>query len=178
MSKKVAFLVASEGIEQIELTGPWDAVVQSGATAHLVSPKAGQVQAFTGYDRSDKFDVDLTVADVNVNEYVGLVLPGGVGNPDELRLDEGAVKLVRSFLEAGKPVAAICHAAWVLAEAGVIKNRKLTSWKSVRTDLVNAGAEWIDTEVVVDTNGPGVLITSRDPNDLPAFNKAIVSNIQ
>lgn len=177
MAKKVAFMVAAEGIEQIELTSPWQAVKESGAEPELVSSKSGQVQAYHAYDRGDRFKVDRVLAEVSADNYAGLVLPGGVGNPDELRLNTDALKLVRAMLDAGKPVAAICHAGWVLAEADVVAGRRVTSWRSVRTDLVNAGADWVSQDVVVDRNGPGILITSRDPNDLKSFNSAIVANI-
>ncbi len=170
---KVAFLVASEGIEQVELTEPWKAVEQAGSEPVLVSPERGSVQAFNHLDKGDSFDVDVTVADASVDDFDVLVLPGGVANPDALRTDPEAVGFVRSFVEAGKPVAAICHAPWTLVEAGVLRGRRLTSWPSLQTDLRNAGAEWVDEELVVDSNGPGPLVTSRNPDDLPAFTKAL-----
>ena len=168
--RKVAFLVAAEGIEQVELTEPWQAVEKAGGEPVLVSPETGKVQAFDHLDKADTFDVDVAVADARVDDYAGLVLPGGVANPDALRLDADAVGFVKAFFEAGKPVAAICHAPWVLAEADVVSGRRLTSWPSLQTDLRNAGAEWVDEEVVVDDN----LVTSRKPDDLPAFNQKMV----
>ena len=171
MSKKVAFLVASEGIEQVELTEPWKAVTDAGHEAVLVSPESGTVQMFNHLDKADTKDVDVTVSDASVDDYDALLLPGGVGNPDNLRMDENAVAFVRGFFDAGKPVAAICHAPWTLAEADVVRDRRLTSWPSLKTDLRNAGATWVDEELVVDGN----LITSRNPDDLPAFCDALVS---
>ncbi|HEX4977934.1 MAG TPA: type 1 glutamine amidotransferase domain-containing protein [Nocardioides sp.] len=168
--RTVAFLVAGEGIEQIELTEPWKAVEDAGAAPRLVSPGTGSVQAFHHLDRGDTFAVDLTVADASVDAFDALVLPGGVANPDALRTDPAAVALVREFVDAGKPVAAICHAAWSLVEADRVRGRRLTSWPSLQTDIRNAGGTWVDEEVVVDQN----LITSRNPDDLPAFTKALV----
>lgn len=177
MPVKVAFLMANEGIEQVELTAPWQAVQQAGAEPVLVAPEAGTVQAFEHLDRADSFDVDLTVAQARVQDFVALVLPGGVANPDALRTDAAAVALVRSFVEAGRPVAAICHAPWTLVEADVVRGRRLTSWPSLRTDLTNAGAQWVDEEVVVCTAGPGPLVTSRNPEDLPAFTRELVDRL-
>ncbi len=171
---KVAFLVASEGIEQVELTQPWQAVEHAGSQPVLVSPQSGSVQAFNHLDKADTFDVDVTVADAQVDDFDVLVLPGGVANPDALRTDADAVAWVRSFVESGRPVAAICHAPWTLAEAGVLRGRRLTSWPSLQTDLRNAGADWVDEELVVDASGPGPLVTSRKPDDLPAFSRALV----
>jgi len=168
--RTVAFLVASEGIEQVELTGPWQAVEQAGGTPRLLSPEAGSVQAFNHLDKADTFEVDQTVADADPSSYDALVLPGGVANPDALRTDKGAVDFIRAFVESGKPVAAICHAPWVLAEADVVRGRRMTSWPSLQTDLRNAGATWVDEELVVDGN----LVTSRKPDDLDAFGAAIV----
>ena len=168
--KTVAFLVAGEGIEQVELTEPWSAVEEAGGTPRLLSLEAGKVQAFHHLDKADTFAVDAVVGDADPSSYDGLVLPGGVANPDALRTDEDAVAFVREFVESGRPVAAICHAPWTLAEADVVRGRRLTSWPSLRTDLSNAGAEWVDEEVVVDGN----LVTSRKPDDLPAFNDALV----
>ena len=172
--KTVAFLVAAEGIEQVELTSPWQAVVDAGGTPHLLSPEAGEVQAYEHLDKARTFPVDRTVADADVTAYDGLVLPGGVVNPDALRTDAAAVALVKAFVDAGKPVAAVCHAPWTLVEAGVVRDRRVTSWPSLQTDLRNAGAQWVDEQVVVDTSGAGPLITSRNPDDLPAFNEALV----
>jgi protease I len=168
--KTIAFLVAQEGIEQVELTEPWSAVEKAGGTPRLLSVQSGQVQAFNHLDKADTFDVDAVVADADPTAYDGLVLPGGVANPDALRTDEDAVTFVRDFVESDRPVAAICHAPWTLVEAGVVSGRRLTSWPSLQTDLRNAGAEWVDEEVVVDGN----LVTSRKPDDLPAFNEAMV----
>ena len=172
--KTIAFLVAGEGIEQVELTAPWQAVQDAGGTPQLLSPQAGEVQAFDHLDKADTFPVDVTVADADVASYDGLVLPGGVANPDALRMDDGAVALVKAFFDAGKPVAAICHAPWTLVEADVVRGRRLTSWPSLQTDLRNAGAEWVDEQVVVDTSGNSTLVTSRNPGDLEAFDKALV----
>jgi protease I len=168
---KVAFLVAKEGIEQIELTEPWRVVQEAGATPVLLSPEAGSVQAFNHLDKADTFEVDQRVSDVDIADFGALVLPGGVANPDALRTDKGAVDFVRAFFGTGKPVAAICHAPWTLAEAGVLEGRELTSWPSLQTDLRNAGGRWVDEEVVIDEN----LITSRKPDDLPAFTKALLA---
>jgi deglycase len=168
--KTVAFLVASEGIERVELTEPWKAVSDAGATPVLLSPKAGEVQTFNHLDRAEKRPVDKTVGSASVEDYDALVLPGGVANPDALRMDEDAVAFVRDFVASGKVVAAICHAPWTLVEADVVRGRQLTSWPSLQTDLRNAGASWVDEEVVVD----GSLITSRKPDDLPAFNVTLV----
>ena len=162
--KKIAFL-AAEGVEQVELTEPWKAVEQAGAQPQLLAPEAGQVQAFNHLDKADKFDVDRTVADASESDYEALVIPGGVANADFLRMDDGAVRFTRSFFEAGKPVAVICHGPWMLVEADVARNRTITSWPSLKTDIRNAGGNWVDQEVVVD-NG---LVTSRKPDDLPAF---------
>ncbi len=169
--KKIAFAVAKEGIEQIELTSPWEAVQDAGGQPFLVSVEKGQVQAFNHFDKADTFDVDDTFADADATSYDGLVLPGGVGNPDALRTDAAAVAFVKAFFDADKPVAAICHAPWSLVEADVVRGRTVTSWPSLQTDLRNAGADWRDEEVVVDGN----LVTSRKPDDLPAFNEAAVS---
>jgi len=175
--KTVAFLVAAEGIEQVELTSPWQAVLDAGGTPQLLSPEAGEVQAYEHLDKGRTFPVDRTVADADAGSYDGLVLPGGVANPDALRTDAGAVALVKAFIDAGKPVAAVCHAPWTLVEADVVRGRRMTSWPSLSTDLRNAGAEWVDEQVVVDVSGAGPLITSRNPDDLPAFNDALVKAI-
>lgn len=169
--KQVAFLVAGEGIEQVELTEPWKAVERAGGTPKLVSPEAGKVQAFHHLEKADTFDVDLTVGEADPASFDALVLPGGVANPDALRLKKEAVDFVRSFVESGKPVAAICHAAWSLVEADVVEGRTLTSWPSLQTDVRNAGGTWVDEQVVVDGN----LITSRKPDDLDAFNEKLLA---
>jgi protease I len=176
--KTVAFLVAAEGIEQVELTAPWQAVADAGGTPKLLSPEGGEVQAFDHLDKADTFGVDVTVEAADVADYDALVLPGGVANPDALRTDAGAVALAAAFFEAGKPVAAICHAPWTLVEADVLRGRTMTSWPSLKTDLRNAGATWVDEEVVVDTSGPNTLITSRNPGDLDAFSKALLDALQ
>ena len=164
-NNKVAFLVANEGVEQVELTEPWKAVEQAGGLPELISIEPGQVQAFNHLDKGDKFDVDRTVDEVDQADYDALALPGGVANPDFLRGDEDAVAFVKSFFDAQKPVAVICHGPWTLVEADVVRDRKITSWPTVRTDIENAGGKWVDEEVVVD-NG---LVSSRKPDDLPAF---------
>jgi protease I len=156
--------------EQVELTEPWQAVEQAGGKPELVSLAEGEVDGFEHYDRGESFKVDRTVEEASASDYDALVLPGGVGNPDQLRADENAVRFVREFFDAGKPVAAICHAAWTLVEAGVVRGRRLTSYPSIQTDVRNAGGDWVDEEVVVD-NG---LVTSRSPDDLPAFNRKLV----
>ncbi|MGH3793773.1 MAG: type 1 glutamine amidotransferase domain-containing protein [Pseudonocardiaceae bacterium] len=167
---RVAFLVAPEGIEQVELTEPWQAVQQAGGTPELISVEPGTVRAFTHLDKADTFPVDRVLSEVEVDDYAGLVLPGGVANPDYLRTVPEAVQFVGEFVVSGKPVAAICHAPWLLAEADVLHGRRVTSWPSLRTDLRNAGADWVDREVVVDHG----LVTSRNPDDLPAFNAKLV----
>jgi protease I len=169
--KTIAFLVAPEGIEQIELTEPWQAVEEADGTPRLVSTRSGRVQAFNHLDKADTFEVDEVVADADPAAYDALVLPGGVANPDALRMDKQAVDFVRAFFDSGRPVAAICHAPWTLVEADVVKGRTLTSWPSLQTDLRNAGATWVDEEVVVDGN----LVTSRKPDDLPAFNEEMLA---
>lgn len=170
----VAFLAAPEGVEQVELTEPWKAVEQSGGTPRLVSTQSGHIQAFRHLDKADVFTADSTVKVSSPDEFAALVLPGGVANPDFLRTQPEAVAFVRAFFDSGKPVAAICHAPWVLIEARVVQGRTLTSWPSLRTDLENAGATWADTEVQVCTAGPNTLITSRRPDDLKAFCQTIV----
>jgi protease I len=171
---KVAFLVAPEGVEQVELTDPWQAVADAGHTPRLVSTRPGRIQAFDHLDRADYFDVDQVVADATVGQYDALVLPGGVANPDMLRLDEQAVGFAKGFFDAGKPVAAICHAPWTLVEADVVRRRTLTSWPSLATDIRNAGGAWEDEQVVVDDGAPNTLVTSRRPDDLKAFCEAFV----
>jgi protease I len=166
---KIAFL-ATDMVEQVELTEPWRAVEQAGWAPELVSLRDGTIQGFEHYDQAETFTVDRTVEEASADDYDALVLPGGVGNPDELRTDENAVAFVRGFFDAGKPVAAICHAPWTLVEAGVVRGKRMTSWPSLETDLRNAGAEWVDEEVVRD----GLLVTSRKPDDLPAFCRELV----
>lgn len=173
-TKKIAFLVAPEGIEQVELTEPWKAVTDAGHEAVLVSTESGEVQMFNHLDKGDTRPVDQVVGDVKVDDFDALVLPGGVANPDALRTDESAVGFVRDFVASGKTVAAICHAPWTLIEADVLKGRTLTSWPSLKTDITNAGGSWVDERNVVDGN----LITSRNPDDIPAFNSALVDALE
>jgi protease I len=163
--RRIAFLMANEGVEQVELTEPLKAIREAGAETDLIAPESGQIQAFNHLDKADTFTPDRTVADADPGDYDGLVLPGGVANPDQLRTDEEAVAFAASFFEDGKPVAAICHAPWTLVEADVVRNRTLTSWPSLRTDIRNAGGNWVDEEVHVDKG----LVTSRKPDDLEAF---------
>jgi protease I len=170
--KRIAFL-ATDMVEQAELTEPWKAVEQSGGTPDLVSLEDGEIQGFNHYDKADKFPVDRKVADADADDYDGLVLPGGVGNPDTLRMDEDAIAFVRAFVEGRKPVAVICHGPWTLVEADVVRGRTLTSFPSVKTDIRNAGGNWVDQEVAVDDN----LISSRKPDDLPAFCARLVDEL-
>jgi len=171
--KRVAFVTANEGVEQVELERPWQAIESAGGTPELLAPEGGQVQAFNHLDKADTFEVARTVSDADPGDYDALVLPGGVANPDNLRTHEDAVSFVRSFFEAGKPVAAICHAPWTLIEAGVVEGRQLTSWPSLQTDLRNGGADWVDEEVVADAG----LVTSRKPDDLDAFCAKMVEEV-
>jgi protease I len=163
--RKIAFLMAPEGVEQVELTEPLRAVKEAGAAAELLSTEGGEIQAFNHLDKADRFAVDHTIDEVSVDDYDGLVLPGGVANPDQLRGDETAVRFIADFVRSGKPIGAICHAPWTLVEADVVRGRKVTSWPSLQTDIRNAGGSWVDEEVVTD-NG---LVSSRGPDDLPAF---------
>ena len=167
--KKIAFL-AADMFEEVELEKPWKAVEEAGGQPELVSLESGEIQGFDHYDKAGSFKVDKTVGEVRMDDYAGLVIPGGVGNPDNVRQDEDAVEFVKSFFEAGKPVAAICHGPWVLVEADVVRGRKLTSFPSLKTDIRNAGGNWVDEEVVVDSG----LVTSRKPDDLPAFSEKLV----
>ena len=162
--KRIAFL-ATDGVEQVELTEPWKAVEQAGGKPELISLEEGEVQGFDHLDRADTFPVDGVVAQADAGDYDGLVLPGGVANPDALRMDEDAVGFIRGFFEEGTPVAVICHGPWTLVEGDLVRGRKITSWPSLKTDIRNAGGEWVDEEVVVD----GGLVSSRNPDDLPAF---------
>jgi protease I len=170
--KRVAFL-ATDGVEQVELTEPWSAVEEAGGKPELASLEGGQIQGYDHLDKADTFEVDTTVADADASSYDGLVLPGGVANGDFVRADEDAVEFVRAFFEAGKPVGVICHGPWVLVEADVLRGRTITSYPSVKTDLRNAGADWVDEEVVVDAG----LVSSRRPDDLPAFCEKVVEEI-
>ena len=170
--KRVAFL-ATNGVEQVELTEPWKAVEKEGGSPELISLETGQIQGFEHLDKAQTFDVDRAVADALHEDYDGLVLPGGVANPDFLRGNEDAVRFVRSFFEAGKPVAVICHVPWTLVEADVVRGRTITSWPTLKTDIRNAGGNWVDEEVVVDEG----LVSSRKPDDLPAFCAKLVEEI-
>lgn len=175
--RRVAFLVAPEGVEQVELTDPWRAVAEAGGQPVLVSTAAGTVQAFNHLDRGDRFNVDRTVDDVSAADFDALILPGGVANPDQLRTSERAVAFAKEFFDVGKPVAAICHGPWTLVEAGVLDGRRITSWPSLRTDIINAGGDWVDEELVRCDAAPSVLLSSRKPDDLPAFCRAIVQEL-
>jgi protease I len=167
--KRVA-IVVTDGFEQVELTSPRDALVREGATCHIVSPKDGKVKGWNHVEWGDELDVDVPLAEADPSDYDALVLPGGVMNPDKLRVIPEVQRFVRSFFDDGKPVAAICHGPWTLIDAGVIDGRRMTSWPSLHTDLANAGADWVDEEVVVDRS----LVTSRKPDDLPAFNEEAI----
>lgn len=172
--KTVAFLIANEGVEQVELTEPWKAVEESGGTPKLIALKSGKAQAFNHLSKGDTFTVDETISKAKSESYDALVLPGGVANPDRLRTEPKAVDFVKAFAASGKPIAVICHGPWTLVEADVVRGRTLTSWPSLKTDIKNAGGTWVDEEVHVDTNGPGVLISSRKPDDLKAFSQELV----
>src|SRR5437588_3193710 len=171
-NKKVAILVA-EGFEQQELTEPRKALEEAGAETKIVSPAPGEVQGWKHFDKADKFPVDVPLSEAHAADFDALVLPGGVANPDQLRMKPEAVEFVRNFFTAGKPVAVICHGPWTLIEADVVRGRRMTSWPSVKTDLINAGADWVDEEVVVDSG----LVSSRKPRDLPAFCAKVVEEI-
>jgi protease I len=166
---KVAILVA-EGFEQVELTKPKEALEAAGADTRIVSPAKGQVQGWNHFEHGDSFPVEVSLDDARPQEFDALLLPGGVANPDRLRIIPKAVQFIREFFDAGKPVASICHGPWPLIEAGAVRGRTLTSWPSLKTDLINAGAKWVDREVVTD-NG---LVTSRKPDDIPAFNQKMI----
>jgi protease I len=170
---KVAFLVANEGVEQVELTEPWRAVEKAGGEPVLIAPEKGKVQAFNHLDKADTFRADLAMSDADAGDYAGLVLPGGVANPDQLRMHEDAVAFTRAFFEQGKPVAAICHGPWTLVEADVVRGRTLTSFPSIKTDIRNAGGIWVDEKVHVDDG----LVTSRMPDDLPAFCSKLIEEV-
>jgi protease I len=167
--KRVAILVA-DGFEQSELTGPRKALDDAGARTMIVSPVQGEVQGWQHFDHADKFKVDLPLAQAQPDQFDALLLPGGVANPDQLRMNPQAVRFVEAFVQAGKPIAAICHGPWTLIEARAVEGRQVTSWPSLRTDLENAGAHWVDREVVVDRG----LVTSRKPDDIPAFNQKMI----
>jgi deglycase len=171
--KRIAFVAAPEGVEQIELTSPWETVENEGGKPELLSTEEGEIQAFNHLDKGGTFHVDRTVSDASPSDYDALVLPGGVANPDFLRMDEDAVSFIRGFFEEAKPVAVICHGPWTLVEADVLRGRTITSWPSLQTDIRNAGGTWVDEEVVVDQG----LVSSRKPDDLPAFNAKLVEEI-
>jgi protease I len=171
--QSVAFLVAQEGVEQVELTEPWKAVCEAGGTPQLIAPEAGHIQAFNHLEKGSTFSVDETLESADPHSYDALVLPGGVANPDLLRTDERAISFVREIVATGKPVGVICHGPWTLVEADLVRGRTLTSWPSVKTDIRNAGGRWVDEEVVVD----GGLVSSRKPDDLPAFCAAVVKEL-
>jgi protease I len=168
--KRIAFLVAQEGIEEVELTKPWEAVEQAGGTPELVAPESGEVQAFNHLDKGKTFSVDKTLDEARPQDYAGVVLPGGVANPDQLRTKPQAISFLQEIFSTGKPVGVICHGPWTLVEADLVRDRKITSWPSLKTDIRNAGGEWVDEELVVDEG----LVSSRKPEDLPAFCAKIV----
>ena len=170
--KRIAFL-AADGVEQVELTEPWQAVEQAGGEPELISLKSGKIQGVNHMDKGDTFTVEKTVEEADPTDYDGLVLPGGVANPDFLRADERAVRFVKRFFEQGKPVGAICHGPWTLVEADVVRGRTITSWPSLQTDIRNAGGTWVDEEVHVDAG----LVTSRKPDDIPAFNAKLLEEL-
>jgi len=163
-------ILATDMFEQVELVEPRKALEEAGATIELISIAPGEIQGFNHYDKADTFQVDRLVEEVSADAYDALLLPGGVGNPDALRMDENAVQFVRDFIEQGKPVAAICHGPWLLVEADVVAGRTVTSWPSLQTDIRNAGGNWVDQEVVVDAG----LVTSRKPDDIPSFNEKML----
>lgn len=167
--KRVAILVA-EGFEQTEMIGPRKALEEAGAETFIVSPAQDEVQGWNHFDKADRFHVDVAMEEASAEDYDALLLPGGVANPDQLRTDRKAVEFAKGFFDAGKPIGVICHGPWTLIEAGVVKGRTMTSWPSLRTDLQNAGAQWVDQEVVVDRG----LVSSRSPKDLAAFNRKII----
>jgi protease I len=167
--KRIA-IIAADMVEQVELVEPRKALDEAGATTELISLEPGEIQGFNHFDKADKHKVDRTIEEADASEYDALMIPGGVGNPDQLRGDENVVSFVQEFFKAGKPVAAICHAPWVLVEAGVVRDRTVTSWPTLQTDIRNAGGNWVDKEVVVDQG----LVTSRKPDDIPAFNKKMI----
>ena len=175
---RVAFLTSNEGVEQPELTAPWQAVTEAGGVPELITPEGGDVQAFNHLDRGSTFPADRALRDVNQIHYDALVIPGGVANSDSLRTVPAAVSFVQRLFAEGKPAAVICHGPWVLVEADLVRGRTLTSWPSLRTDIENAGGNWVDSEVQVCTNGPNTLVTSRKPDDLPAFCAQLVKAFQ
>ena len=168
--KNIAIMVANEGIEQVELTEPRQALLAAGATVTIIAPEVGKVQMMNHMDMGDVIESDISTRDAQADAYDGLLLPGGVANPDALRMDTAAVELTKQMWQAGKPMAAICHGPWTLVEAGIVSGRTLTSWPSLQTDIRNAGGTWVDKEVQTDAG----LVTSRNPNDLPAFNAKMI----
>jgi len=175
--KQVAFLVSKEGVEQVELTEPWKAVREAGATPRLISTEPGKVQAFNHLTTADTFAVDETAAEADPGSYAALVLPGGVANGDLLRWQEPARDFVRRFVATGRPVAVICHGGWILIDVDVVRGRRITSWPSMTVDFRNAGAEWLDDQLVVDPGGQFTLVSSRKPDDLPAFCAELVAQV-
>jgi protease I len=176
--RRVAFMIANEGAEQVEFTQPWQAVKDAGGTPELLAPRTGTAQAFNHLDKGDRYPVNKAIADANPGDYDALVLPGGVANPDQLRTKPEAVEFARAMFSAGKPAAVICHGPWTLIEGDLVRGRTLTSWPSLQTDIRNAGGTWVDSAVQVCSNGPNVLVTSRKPDDLPAFCKELVDQFQ
>lgn len=172
--KTIAFLMSNEGVEEVELTEPMKAAKNAGAEVHIIAPEIGKVQAMNHLDKSQVYEADRSTADAHVADYDGVMLPGGVANPDQLRADEHAVRFIKAAWDAGKPIAAICHAPWALVEAGVVNGRTLTSWPSLQTDIRNAGGIWVDEEVTTDAG----LVTSRKPDDLPAFCAKMIEEFQ
>jgi protease I len=168
--KRIAFLVAQEGVEEVELTKPWEAVKEAGGAPVLIAPDSGEIQAFNHLDKGSKFSVDETLDAARPGEYDGVVLPGGVANPDQLRTEQDAINFLQGIFSEGKPVGVICHGPWTLVEADLVRDRRLTSWPSLQTDIRNAGGKWVDEEVVTDEG----LVSSRKPDDLPAFCAKIV----
>jgi protease I len=173
--QRIAFMASNEGMEQVEFVSPWQAVIDAGGVPELLAPEPGDAQAFNHLDKGDRFPVDRAIGDANPADYDGLMLPGGVANPDRLRTVPAAVQFTKAMFEAGKPAAVICHGPWTLVEADLVGGRTLTSWPSLQTDIRNAGGEWVDAEVQRCSAGPNVLITSRKPDDLPAFCREMVA---
>ncbi len=171
---RIVAILVTDAFEQVELVDPCKALNEAGATTRVISPKNGQVRGWDSTEWGDTVSVDVQLADARADDYDALLLPGGVMNPDKLRIDEQAVSFVKAFVDAGKPIAAICHGPWTLIEAGGVKGRRMTSWPSLQTDLQNAGASWVDEEVVVD----GPLVTSRKPDDVPAFNREMIKRFE
>ncbi len=171
--KKIAFLVAQEGVEEVELTEPWKAVEQAGGAPRLIAPEKGEVQTFNHLDKSDTYRVDETLDEADPSDYAGVVLPGGVANPDQLRTEPKAVEFLQRMFAEGKPAGVICHGPWTLVEADLVRGRTITSWPSLQTDIRNAGGNWVDEEVVVDQG----LVSSRNPDDLPAFCAKLVEEL-